>query len=27
MQNGKGAVFDIYEDQYQRFVDNFEHLK
>ena len=27
MRNGQGAVFDIYEDQYQRFIDNFEHLK
>jgi hypothetical protein len=27
MKNGQGAVFDIYEDQYQRFIDNFEHLK
>lgn len=27
MRNGHGAVFDIYEDQYQRFMDNFEHLQ
>ena len=27
MRNGRGAVFDIYEDQYQRFMDNFDHLR
>ena len=27
MKSGQGAVFDIIEDHYQRFIDNFEHLK
>lgn len=27
IRSGTGAVFDIYEDQFQRFMDNFEHLK
>ena len=27
MKNMEGAVFDIYEDQYIRFMDGYEHLK
>jgi hypothetical protein len=27
MRNSSGAVFDIYEDQFERFMDNFDHIK
>jgi len=27
IRSGQGAVFDIYEDQYDRFMDNYAHLK
>ena len=27
MSNGAGACFDLYEDQYSRFMDNWAHLK
>ena len=27
MKNGTGAVFDIYEDQFDRFMDNMYHIQ
>ncbi len=27
IRNKGGAVFDIYEDQYDRFMDNFQHIQ
>lgn len=26
IKNNQGALFDIYEDQFDRFMDNFEHI-
>jgi hypothetical protein len=26
IKNAQGALFDMYEDQYERFMDNFEHI-
>ncbi len=26
IKGSAGALFDIYEDQYERFMDNFEHI-
>ena len=27
MSNGRGGCFDLYEDQFNRFMDNWTHLK